>query len=220
MISVCLVEPENSGNLGAVARVMKNFGFSKLFLVNPRCSVLCDESKARAMHAYDVLEKAKVIDCIEKIRADYLVATSAKTAAGTTLFRISVSPRGLSERIDDSRHYCIVLGRESNGLSNDEIRKCDVLLCIPANKSYPTLNISHALAVILYELFQRKHDSSHVANRKQRQAVIMLARRALRDVPNAENFIEVLESVVNRSFVREKEAQALSGMFSKISKKK
>ncbi len=220
MISVCIVGAENSGNLGAVARIMKNFDFYKLFLINPECEVLCDESRARAMHGYDVLKKAEQVNSLKEISADYLVATSAKLGTGNTLFRIPLTPEKLAQNIENNLHYCIVIGRESKGLYNTEIEECDLLLHIPASKDYSTLNISHALGIILYELFTKKSLlESRIASREEREIVIMLAGRALENTDNKEDYLEVLENVMNRGFVLKKEVRALSGLFGNIIKK-
>ncbi|MBN1923995.1 MAG: RNA methyltransferase [Nanoarchaeota archaeon] len=216
MISVTVVGAETSGNLGAIARVMANFGVSKLFLVNPSCEVLSNESKARAMRSVKILESAKILDSLNDVGADYLIATSAKTGTGHNLRRVYLTPEQLTKNIDSKLHYSIVLGREDKGLFNPELEACDLLVHIPANKSYKTLNISHALAIILYELFKEKAEVKHVANKRERRAVLLRLEAAGERVHNFENFKVIMENLMNRAFIRKKEAKALAGLFKKI----
>ena len=216
MISVAVVGCRTSGNLGAIARVMANFGLEKLFIINPECEVITDESKARAMRAFSILQKAAMAKDLSDIGADYLIATSAKLGTGNNLRRVYLTPEQLSKNIDNKLHYCIVLGREDKGLFNDEIKNCNLLVHIPTSKSYKAMNISHSLAIILYELFRQKEEIKQVANRRERRAVLLRLEAASGNVDNFENFREVFENLMNRAFIRKKEARALAGLFKKI----
>ncbi len=150
MISIILMEPEHSGNVGAIARVMKNFGFTKLVLVNPKCKI-DNDAIIRSKHAKDVLLKAKILKNIPK--QDYLVATTAKLGTDYNLLRTPLTPEQLASKVEniDSK-IGILIGREGYGLFNKEIAKCDFLVTIPADKEYPTLNISHSVGILCYEL--------------------------------------------------------------------
>src|SRR6056300_1395817 len=94
MINVILVEPKNSGNVGAIARSMANFGFSKLILVNPKCNHLPQTARNRAKWAQDVLTKAKVVSKIPKM--DTLVATTAQIGNDYNINISPISPRQLN----------------------------------------------------------------------------------------------------------------------------
>ena len=152
MISIVLIEPETSGNVGAIARVMKNFGFSKLVIVNPKCDIKDDDCLRRAKHAKDVLKKAKVLKRFPKM--DYLIATTAKLGTDYNLRRTPMAPEVLGKKLSGvkKRNIGIVFGRESHGLFNEEIEKCDSIVAIPSNPKYPTLNLSHSVGIICYEL--------------------------------------------------------------------
>lgn len=157
MISVVLVGAETAGNVGSVARVMKNFGLSELVLVSPKCKPDSKEAKDRASHASDVLEKAIVTDFSYLKKYDYLVGTTAKLGTDYNLPRIPMSPAGLASKlkgVDKRTKIALLFGRESFGLLNKELQKCDFMVTIPSSKEYPTLNLSHAVAVVLYELFK------------------------------------------------------------------
>lgn len=154
-IRVVLVEPKNEGNVGAVARAMKNFGAEDLILVNP-CP-LGTEARQRAMHGIDILEAARILPEFEIAvkGADLLVGTSGiDTASEKRFARIAMSPRDLASRVakTDGR-VALLFGREDFGLLDEELRRCDLLVTIPASEEYPILNLSHAATILLYELF-------------------------------------------------------------------
>ncbi len=99
MFSVVLIEPKYQGNIGSVARVMKNFGFSELVLVNP--PDMGKEAIAMAMHGRDVLENAKIIRDFEEVkdRFDFLIATSAVVASDSNSKRTPVIPEELKNAV-------------------------------------------------------------------------------------------------------------------------
>lgn len=154
-VRIVLVEPLNDGNVGAVARSMKNFGLDELVLVRP-CDI-GEEAIKRSMHAVDVLKGARIVSREDEALegADYIVGTSGVDTANDKKFsRISVTPKAFAEKIVEcDGTIAILFGREDFGLHNDMVRRCDFLVTIPANPGYTILNISHAAAIIMYELF-------------------------------------------------------------------
>ncbi len=134
---------------------MANFDFKNLYLVNP-CE-LDDECHARAMHAYDIIDNAKIFrsfkDAIKKI--DFLVATSSIESKNEKRhLRNAISLENLSENlIEIEGNVGLVFGREDYGLFNEEIASCDALLRIPTSESYLSLNLSHAVSLVLYSLY-------------------------------------------------------------------
>lgn len=155
-IRVVLVEPQNEGNVGAVARVMKNFGAEDLVLVNP-CP-LGPEAWKRAMHGASILDASKSVpDFGDAVRGtDLIVGTSGVATSSEKRFaRIPIAAAELGERVAViGGTIALVFGREDFGLLSSDVKKCDLLVTIPASKEYPILNISHAAAIVLYELFR------------------------------------------------------------------
>ncbi len=96
MIYVILLEPVVPGNVGAVARAMKNFEFARLVLINPHCDHLCDEARNRAKHSQEVLENAEVNDFFVVDDYDYLVATTAKLGTDYNISRSPLLPEELA----------------------------------------------------------------------------------------------------------------------------
>jgi tRNA/rRNA methyltransferase len=157
-LRVVLVEPMYDGNIGSVARAMKNFGFEDLVLVNP-CRIE-DFGLAMASHARDLLKRANTVETLDQalLGSDLIVGTTGKRAANEQRhLRLTsgclTSPKGpVREAEGKSCNVALVLGREDCGLTNDELAACDMLVSIPTDESYPIMNLSHAATVILYEL--------------------------------------------------------------------
>lgn len=155
---VVLVEPKYSGNIGAVARAMMNFDVEKLYVVNP-CEIdnVC---YARAMHATKILDNAKIFSCFEDAvkNLDYLVATSSvESKTDKRHLRNPLLLEDFAEKIIDVQGKIgLVFGREDYGLFNEEIAACDIMLKIPTSESYPSLNLAHAVTVVLYSIYLRK----------------------------------------------------------------
>ncbi len=139
---------------------MKNFDITQLTLINP-CS-LTDECYIRAVHAQDILKQAQIVDTFEKAtqNLDYLVATSSiDTKSEKRHLRKPVPLEEFTQKITDIEGQIgLCFGREDYGLYNEEIAKCDIMVKIPTSASYPSLNLSHAVCVILYALYASSHD--------------------------------------------------------------
>jgi tRNA/rRNA methyltransferase len=149
-----LVETSHPGNIGAVARAMKTMGFSRLVLVRPRFpdAVKHDEAIAFASGAQDVLAKAQVVETIEEALGGCNFA--AGLSARLREFSPPVmTPRRLAAQLaaDADMDAALVFGSERYGLPNDIIEKCNVLINIPANPDYSSLNLAQAVQLLAYE---------------------------------------------------------------------
>jgi tRNA/rRNA methyltransferase len=153
-IEIVLVAPIYEGNVGFVARVMKNFGFSRLVLIDP-CA-LGNEAKARAAHAQDILDRAEWCTIEDVFARSSLVIATTGTVSKPVCHSMRMpfySPRELRERIQDTGgRISILFGRENWGLNNEEVKRSDMICTIPTAEEYPILNLSHAVGVICYEL--------------------------------------------------------------------
>ncbi len=150
-----LVEPQTPGNIGATARALKTMGFHNLVLVNP-CDYDTPEARWMAHASEDILENTVVSDSLQKAVADMnFVAAATQRERGFHLPYFT--PKTLSDKIipiSMENKVALVFGREQSGLSNDELGHCDVITTIPANTRHPSLNLSQAVMVYCYELFQ------------------------------------------------------------------
>jgi len=153
-IRIVLVEPSGAFNIGSVARVMKNMGLSELALVNP-VEFRNDEGFKGAVGAKDVLENALVFDNLEESIKDtnLVIGTTRREGKGR---RISYTIEEVSEHIFpvlEKGKVAILFGREKSGLLNKETDLCNILIRIPASREFPSLNLSHAVAVVCYKIF-------------------------------------------------------------------
>ncbi len=158
-IDVVLVRPKEDGNVGAVARVARNFGAERLTLVAPRARVGA-EARRRAMGGLEILRAARRLPAVSDATrdADLVVGTTdLSTGRSTAYLRRSVSPERLGEvlRTVEGR-VALLFGPEDNGLSREELAGCDLLVHIPARREFPTLNLSHAAGIVLYAVHRAR----------------------------------------------------------------
>ena len=155
-VVVVLVGVSHPGNLGAICRVMLNYGFDELRLVEPKCAVDDGETRARAKHASRLLDELTVHSDIPSASADcsVVVGTSGKREVGDkTLFRHFLYPWDMVERFTETGgRVAIVFGEEGKGLSSDELGQCDYFVTLPTWEGYPIANLSHAVSALLYEI--------------------------------------------------------------------
>ena len=160
-IRIVLVEPQHPGNIGAVARAMKNMGLRDLHLVKPALFPH-QEATARASGADDVLDAAVVHDSFDQAIADcgLIVGTSARQRH---LPWSIVEPRECSERIvhaSRNETAAVVFGAERTGLTNAELDRCHLLMTIPTASEYSSLNLAMAVQVVAYELWLAARDGA------------------------------------------------------------
>lgn len=149
-IRIVLVETAGARNLGSVARVMKNFGLSDLWLVNPQCDRLSEEATHMAVHAPEILENAKIVDSLPEalIGCQRAIATAGRIDKGE--MKVTNPAQGL-HWLSQVETRAIVFGAEDRGLSNAEIQHCQQVMRIPVNPDYPSLNLAQAVGVCCYQ---------------------------------------------------------------------
>ena len=148
-----LVETSRAGNIGATARAMKTMGFSDLVLVNPRFpdAQQQEEAVAFASGAQDILQGARIVGSIEEALADchYVAALSARLREFSPPV---MAPRALAETVCQMpQQAALLFGNERYGLPNEAVARCNVLINIPANPDYSSLNLAQAVQVLAYE---------------------------------------------------------------------
>jgi len=154
-VSIILVEPSHPGNIGGAARALKTMGLSRLKVVNPK-RFPDPQAEWRAAGAQDVLEAARICESVDEAIADcqWVVGTSTRNRRipWPVLSAEEVAAQ-LHTEVD--RDIAILFGRETSGLTNDELQKCHCHLQIPASPEYPSLNLAMAVQVVCYELFKQ-----------------------------------------------------------------
>ncbi len=147
------MRPKEDGNVGAVARVGRNFGAERLVLVRPRAA-LGPEARRRAMGGIPLLTGARTAASLDAAVEDCdLVIGSTDLVLGrsTAFLRRSIDPERLGAIVHAAEgRIALVFGPEDNGLSRGELESCDLIVHIPARRDFPTLNLSHAVGILLY----------------------------------------------------------------------
>lgn len=152
-ISVVFVQPLYDQNVGYLARCMKNFCLGRLVIVSPRCP-LGLEARKYAVHAAELVENAVILSSFEEVVKSFDLVACSTGVKGSGPLRRYLTPREAARLLlETSGSKALVIGREDIGLTREELARCDVLVTIDANPEYPSLNASHAAAVLFYELF-------------------------------------------------------------------
>ncbi|MBE2900642.1 RNA methyltransferase [Methanothermobacter thermautotrophicus] len=224
-ISVVFVEPETPGNIGFLARAMKNFGLRTLILINP-CE-LEDEAYYQAMHARDIVEGALIYrdlpEMMTSLEPDFLVGTTGVPGGSYNVDRIPLRPSQLADAIRPSSRTFILFGREGDGLSNEEIGMCDMVVSVPTSEEYPIMNITHAAAIIFYELFRnRKFRCEGLEEASGLEKGLLLDEMddilSLIDIPEHKRRVasRVFRNITGRAFITAREAHTLKGVLRRI----
>ncbi len=225
-VRVVLVEPRVEGNIGFLVRAMKNFGLRELCLVGSEVGVGA-VARAFAMHARDVLDQATSVDSINEAvtGADFVIGTTAVTAKrALNVKRTPITPAEFAKIFSSIRGKVVLLfGREGSGLTNDEIEKCDFIVSIPTDLTYPTMNITHAAAIIFYELYKatRKDEAKRVAEASgaQKERLIRYFTNLVGETGLQTHrqriALRSFRNILGRSFVSSREATILMGVFKK-----
>tara|TARA_B100001250_G_scaffold14644_1_gene12808 strand:+ start:807 stop:1532 length:726 start_codon:yes stop_codon:yes gene_type:complete len=161
-VQIVLVETSHPGNIGSVARAMKNMGLANLALINPQ-KFPHQDALALAGNAKDVLDNAHIFSSIqEAVKSSKMIyATSARdrTIEWPTLTAGEASSE-IHELTTNEIEVSILFGREDRGLTNEELQLANKHLIIPAHPDYPVLNIAMSAQVICYELYQAGQNTS------------------------------------------------------------
>lgn len=227
-ISIVLVQPKNSGNIGAVARVMMNFGFNDLRLVLPQCDPLNKESRDRARLAFGLIEKASLHMKTSDAVADCQVVW------GTSGILRGHSPDELTPTLAKEKlatlpsdtKLALVFGPEERGLDNNELRPCDAIIVIPTRDEFASMNLSHAVAIMLHELSVKIPGETDITPREMatsqaREGLYNHLQETLLgigflDKNNPERIMRDLRNILGRSHLDQREITILRGICRQI----
>ena len=154
-ISIVLQKPKYAGNIGSIARAAKNMGIGSIIVVGA-ADMDKEEMRKRSTHlAVDVLDKIQYVQnigtALEKF--SYIVGTTARQGSARGPF---IAPRVIAEKIVDvsrKNKVALLFGPEDTGLSNDELRYCHTVVSIPTTRELKSINLSHAVMIVCYEIF-------------------------------------------------------------------
>ncbi|MBI2134556.1 TrmJ/YjtD family RNA methyltransferase [Candidatus Woesearchaeota archaeon] len=242
-MEIILIEPRKQENLGAVARAMKNFDFENLILINPKCKIGVKARKV-AKHANDILDRAKIKKSGYLKNYDYLVGTTAILGTDYNIPRNAISIEQLGNKLskiikrknavnkktksNKDLRIGLLIGRETIGLKNEEIDLCDILATIPSSKKYPTLNISHSAAIMLYELFreisaEKSNSRINFAAKKDKEIIQEYINKILDKLEfsakeKKETQKKVWKRVIGKAMLTKREAFSVMGFLRKLIK--
>lgn len=232
--AILLVMPETGGNVGSVARLMKNFGFRNLTILNPQCEI-DHNTYGFAMHGKDVLDEARVVKVSpeEQLAAykgilkdyDLVIGTTGKGEHYTNLKRAPVYLEDFQlPEIGADQKICIVFGRESIGLLNEEISCVDFTVRIRTSPEYTSLNLSQAAALILYQVFLQleveKRPNVLITTREQKDRLYdvishLIVQAKVRTFPH-ERVLRAFQNVFNRAYMTQKEFRLIDGLLRRV----
>jgi len=230
-----LVNPQIGENIGASARSLKNFGFSKLSIVSPREDWPNEKAKATSVGAYDIIKKTKIYnntqDSIKEF--DIVFALSARKR---DINKRHISIFKFLEIIKSNKklNFGFMFGPESSGLSNEDLSYSNYILQIPTSKKFKSINLSHSLTIICYEIFKhfqiskfkKKIKNIKIAPKKNISSVLNHLKKLL----DKKNFFTPrekrhsmmlnIDNLIYRLEPSDKELRVLASIISSLGKKK
>lgn len=154
-ISIVLYKPKYAGNIGSVARAAKNMGIGNIVVVG-QADYDREAMEQRSTHlAADVLDQIRYVSSIDEALCDfqYIVGTTSRMGKARGPF---LSPRVVADRIADlsqKNKVALLFGPEDKGLANEQLRFCHAVVTIPTSREFKSLNLSHAVMIVCYEIF-------------------------------------------------------------------
>jgi len=230
-LRVVLVRPAIAGNLGATARVLANFAIRDWWLVDPRADPEEPQARTFAARAGAMLRQLRRADRLEQALAECVLVVGTSSVASGTFRGIAAGlPWDIAPRMLDaaaSGPVALVFGPEVDGLTNAELALCHYLMRIPTDAAYPAMNLSHSVAVCVYEL--RRHLLVHgakaqakpIASFAEQNLLFQHLEQALRELhflwkPNADCLMYALRHVLSRAEMTPLEVRMLHGLARQI----
>ena len=231
-ISFILHKPQLSENIGACARAIKNFNFTKLILVDPKPTFPNDKILATSVGAKNIINESKVYTNLESAleNIDYVIATSSRFR-NKNLRHIKLSDLN---KINFNKKIGFLFGSEASGLSNSEISYANCTLQIPTNPEFKSLNLSHSVIIIaqvvssIIKLRKIKYSRSNKIKTANKKSINNLVNFCINNLEKNNFFksmekkpimLENLRSIFHKMELSEKETRILSSVFAGLSKK-
>ena len=226
-LRIVMVRPHGSGNIGSVARAMKNLGAKELAIVG-KARTRSFWARAMAVHGRDVLAETKCYESIRAAIADCTLVVGTTCRSG--LYRShSRSPREVAPEIVRAAgkgKVAILFGPEDHGLSNKDLEHCQLLVTIPTHPEYQSLNVAQAAVICLYEVYVASlvsagESSINRAEAEHIERLFDIMRNALLkigflDSENPEHMLLALRRIFGRAGLEDKDVRILTGMFRQI----
>jgi tRNA/rRNA methyltransferase len=226
-VRLVLVRPETPANVGACARVVRNAGLEGLDLVAPGDwrTVECWRT---AWGAHEVLETARVFGRLEEALAEATWAAGLSGRRDSTSPCLDVRDAALAiASLSEEDRVALVLGPETAGLTKQELARCGRCATIPSHPSQPSLNLSHAAAVVAYEVYRARQKPDQAPRRaayEEKARMLELLRAGLRHIEalparNTEGYFREWEALFLRADLTPKEVRLLEHMARKMAQR-
>ncbi len=226
-IRIVLVRPRGSGNIGSIARAMKNMGQTQLAIVG-KARTRSFWARAMAVHGRDILGNAKCYDSLRQAIADCVLVVGTTCRSGLYR-RHSQTPREVAPKIIAAArngNVALIFGPEDHGLSNKDLEHCQLLMTIPTYPDYPSLNVAQAVVICLYEVYLASlapnHDSGilrapaeDVERLFDRMRKVLLKIGFL-DSENPEHMLLAFRRILGRAGLEDKDVRIFTGLFRQI----
>jgi TrmH family RNA methyltransferase len=226
-ISIVLVDTKTPGNIGAAARGMMNMGLSRLILVDPPRDKDQDARKLAA-GAHEIIEKAEVFPALAEALAGHGLVIGTSRHAGKQRKNIR-TPREMAETILPllaTNKVAIVFGNEVNGLENSDLALCQEIVAIPSSDAFSSLNLSHAVMIIAYELFLASgvyagHVAGQLATLDETEGFFLQLQETLQKIgflerDHPERMMFSLRQLFGRARMNSRDVSILRGILSTI----
>ncbi len=229
-----LVRPQLGENIGACARSLKNFGFSKLLIVSPKQSWPNKKAKITSVGAYDIIKKAKIYKNAQDSIKDFNIIISL-SARKRDINKKHISINQFLKIIKSKKNtkFGLMFGPEASGLSNDDLSLSNFVLQIPTSKKFKSLNLSHSLTVICYEIFKslniNKFDKNikniKISSKSKISSLVLYLRKLLEKkgffIPSEKkhSMLMNINNLIYRMEPNDKEVRILASIISSLSKK-
>ena len=229
-----LVKPQLGENVGACARSLKNFGFSKLHIVSPKQSWPNNKAKATSVGAYNLIKRAKVYNNTYDAISDFNIVISL-SARKRDINKKHISINQFLKIIKSKKNtnFGLMFGPEASGLSNDDLSLSNFVLQIPTSKRFKSLNLSHSLTVICYEIFksinfkkfQKDAKNIKISSKGKISSLVLHLKKLLEKkgffVPSEKkhSMLMNINNLIYRLEPSDKEVRILASIISSLSKK-
>jgi len=221
-VSVVLNQPQSAGNIGAVARVMKNMGLSRLILVDPQ-TALTSEAYQRACGADEILDGCGRFESLLEALASFhvVVGTSSRNIPWIPG---AYRPSELAEHLValGDQKTALVFGSERTGLTNEQLNHCRLLVTIPTDPQFGSMNLSQAVAIVVYELYQRVQSwplgrRMELAESAELERLFSHLEQCLSEIgfldkDNPQRIMATLRQILSRAGLEERDVQILRGI--------
>jgi TrmH family RNA methyltransferase len=227
-VRIVLVQPKEDKNIGSVCRAMKTMGFGTLYVVGHE-TIDRSEAAITAVHATDVLDRAKHYETMDKAVQDCVLIAGISRRRGRWRKYFALTPEQLAERVASIKDgtCALVFGNEAAGLNARELAKCHVAVRIPSSPEFPSLNLSHAVQIITYQLYRHLSEPGEAGRfvpipGRTLDSLISLMIASLANIGfftqgDSREMSVFLRDILARAALDQRESDRLAGIFGKIS---